>query len=361
MLALNVKGRKKMELLQRIVKLSHEFGSEVYVKGGGGNTSVKNDQTLWIKPSGTTLKTLTEESFVPMKRATLSGVREQNLSTEVAERESQVKDILMSAVEPGATGRPSVETMLHNAFSAQFVVHTHPALVNGLTCAVNGEKKSAELFPESIWIEYTDPGYVLFLKVDDEIKKYKKVNGKEPQVIFLENHGVFVAGDTEEEIREIYSSILKKLGEEYSKAGIDFDIKVNAKSKNAPANAQKLANLLATTVSTSGNFEVVNGPLTPDHIVYAKSFPFIGEFDREKLDSFKATRGYYPIICVCGGDVFACGASENRAELAMELAMDGAQVAQLCKAFGGVRFMSDAAREFIENWEAESYRSAMMK
>ena len=55
--------------LEVIVKLSHEFGSADYVKGGGGNTSVKNDRTLWVKPSGTTLGGLTTETFVAMNRA----------------------------------------------------------------------------------------------------------------------------------------------------------------------------------------------------------------------------------------------------------------------------------------------------
>ena len=37
-------------------------------------------------------------------------------------------------------------------------------------------------------------------------------------------------------------------------------------------------------------------------------------------------------------------------------AQDGAQVLKLSQAFGGVEYMSDRAREFIENWEVESYR-----
>jgi hypothetical protein len=29
---------------------------------------------------------------------------------------------------------------------------------------------------------------------------------------------------------------------------------------------------------------------------------------------------------------------------------------KLSKAFGGIEYMTDRAREFIENWEVESYR-----
>ncbi|MBI9020035.1 MAG: hypothetical protein JEZ10_02105 [Verrucomicrobia bacterium] len=35
---------------------------------------------------------------------------------------------------------------------------------------------------------------------------------------------------------------------------------------------------------------------------------------------------------------------------------DGALVMKLADAFGGVEYMPDGAREYIENWEVESYR-----
>ena len=59
-----------MEELSIITQLSHEFGTPEYVKGGGGgNTSYKNASTLWVKPSGTTLSGLKEETFVTLNRA----------------------------------------------------------------------------------------------------------------------------------------------------------------------------------------------------------------------------------------------------------------------------------------------------
>ena len=53
--------------------------------------------------------------------------------------------------------------------------------------------------------------------------------------------------------------------------------------------------------------------------------------------------------------VAAVGA-DAEADLALELAQDGALVMQLTEAFGGINYMTDAQREFIENWEVESYR-----
>ncbi len=348
-----------MDLLDRIVKLSHLYGTTTYVKGGGGNTSVKNAETLWVKPSGTTLGGLTRDSFVPISRKILASLDPATLPSGVKEREEVVKNLLASAVQPGCKGRPSVETMLHNAFSAQLVVHTHPELVNGLTCAAHGAKECARLFPASLWVEYTDPGYVLFAKVDAQIAQYRKAHGKEPSVIFLENHGVFVAGDTEEAIAAEYKNILDKLTVEYQKAGIALNMTFTAAP--ADATAATLGNLLKSEVSVCKEFPVAAGPLTPDHIVYAKSFPFTGEVSAAAIDAYKAKRGYAPILFVTGGKVYAAAASANKAALAMELAQDGAVVLALTKAFGGVKYMSDAARSFIENWEVESYRAAQMK
>jgi len=61
-----------LDILQTITDLSHEFGTADYVRGGGGNTSCKNERTLWVKPSGTTLATLTPQTFVALDRKKLS-------------------------------------------------------------------------------------------------------------------------------------------------------------------------------------------------------------------------------------------------------------------------------------------------
>ena len=57
-------------------------------------------------------------------------------------------------------------------------------------------------------------------------------------------------------------------------------------------------------------------------------------------------------------DGLVCGvaATDKQAALALELAQDGALVSHLAAAFGGVEYMTEPARLFIENWEVESYR-----
>ena len=342
--------------LETIVALSHEFGGVDYVKGGGGNTSVKNETSLWVKPSGTTLAGLTTETFVQMNRAKINELYAVETPAESSAREELVKNMMAEAVENTA-GRPSVEAPLHNVFDARFVVHTHPAMVNGLTCAKDGEAACKRLFPEALWVEYIDPGYTLCMEVRQRIADYKAGKGGEPSLLVLQNHGIFIAADTPEEIRALYAQVMDALKAEYAAAGIPEELSVVEAGESAEAQVKEAFGDDAAFVAFSGMFGYAPGPISPDHLVYSKAFPFTGDLTAEGAAAYKSERGYAPKVVVAGDGVYGIGNSQKNARLALELAQDGALVMQLTEAFGGVNYMTDAQREFIENWEVESYRA----
>ena len=104
-------------------------------------------------------------------------------------------DLAAACISKGR--RPSVETSMHNAIDYAFVIHLHPTAVNGLMCANNVESDLRRLFGDkALYIPYTDPGYVLFKLVEESIVAYRTAHGAEPQVIWLQNHGIFVAANT---------------------------------------------------------------------------------------------------------------------------------------------------------------------
>ena len=224
-----------MNLLDTITQLSHEFGTADFVKGGGGNTSTKNADTLWVKPSGTTLAALTPETFVPMDRQKLALLYTLTIPDDSSAREAIVKSAMAAAVKTGHTGRPSVEAPLHDLLPGAFVVHTHPALVNGLTCAKQGAAACARLFPDALWIPYIDPGFTLCMDVRRRLRGQK--------LVILANHGIFVAGDTADEIRATYRRVFDALRAEYAKAGIPTKLK-------------------------PGKIPAAPEPVSPDHMVY---------------------------------------------------------------------------------------------
>ena len=351
-----------MDILETIVRLSHEFGTPDYVRGGGGNTSCKNTSTLWVKPSGTTLAGMTREAFVAMDRAKMAKLYDAPTPEAPAAREELVKKLMVAAVLPSSSGRPSVEAPLHDVFDAAFVVHTHPALVNGMTCAAEGEATCRRLFPNALWIPYTDPGYSLCMACRRAMNDYAKAHGRQPKTVFIQNHGVFMAADTAEDVRESYHAVMAALQLEYAKAGIAAD--PAAEPAPPPEARQAVAAQLrevmgkeAAHVFAGGRCPVAEGPVSPDYIVYARAYPLIGEPTREAVEAFRRTRGYFPsVVAYDDMGLFGVGATEKNARLALEFSQDGALVKQLAEAFGGIRYMDERARDFIDNWEVEAYR-----
>jgi len=353
--------------LSTIKALSNFYGANPeFVLAGGGNTSCKDEKYLYVKPSGVSLAKITEKDYVKMERAIIRECFSWSSFASADEREARVKSLMAYAVAPGSSGRPSVEAPLHELMDFKFVVHLHPAMVNGMTCGKNGAAKCAELFPEALWVEYVDPGFTLAKVVFDRVQEYKKTAGKAPSVIFLQNHGVFVGGNSDSEIRSAYDNIISTLESYYKSVNVDpaaaavEAADVDTVMQYAPSLRGWLAaDKSVVSVRSTRAFTPAAGPLTPDHIVYAKSFALsCDEPSVEAVEAFAAAKGYKPkVVCIPGKALFAVGNNANGAATTMALAYDAARVERLTAAFGGVNYLSDAHREFIENWEVESYRS----
>ncbi|MBQ4176071.1 MAG: class II aldolase/adducin family protein, partial [Lachnospiraceae bacterium] len=93
-----------------------------FVIAGGGNTSYKDENHLWVKASGHALATIDENGFAVLDRAKLAPMGEKTYSADPTEREAQVKEDLASACLT-RDRRPSVETSLHDCMEYAYVVH----------------------------------------------------------------------------------------------------------------------------------------------------------------------------------------------------------------------------------------------
>lgn len=383
-----------MKQIEDLIAISRKFGQDSrFVIAGGGNTSYKDENRLWVKASGHALATITEDGFAVLDRALLNEMGEKAYNEDTAIREEQVKnDLAVACVTKDR--RPSVETSLHNCMGFAFVVHLHPTLVNGLMCSVNAEAACKEIFPDALYIEYTDPGYTLFKKVYDRIKAYKAEKGKEPQVIFLQNHGIFVGGDTTAEIEGIYSEVLGKLEAKVA-ALPEGDTAVSETVTDVvPAIRQMLSrsgrgyktlkvtkNALVDffidgcSVTSTGSvtdcpgksgFDKIAKPFTPDIIVYCKSsYIFIeAESDEEilkqaeeEIEAFVSGKGYTPkVLLIKGIGLIAVGDSSRNAQIITDVFTDAMKVAFYAQSFGGEHPMERAWIDFIDNWEVENYR-----
>ena len=111
--------------LNDLLKISNFYGiNNEYVIAGGGNTSFKDNETIWIKASGQSLSDLTEEGLVALDRKMLHAISAGIYSEDPTVREKQVKDdMFRSIVDRGKDKRPSVDTSLHEVIQYKFVVH----------------------------------------------------------------------------------------------------------------------------------------------------------------------------------------------------------------------------------------------
>ena len=151
--------------IQELIEISQFYGKQKdFVIAGGGNTSYKDENHIYIKASGHSLATIGEDGFAQLDRKGLQLIAGKTYSEDVMERENQIKnDLLNSRVHPEKGQRPSVETSLHDLIAFPFVVHTHSTKVNGLMCSANAERLTTTLFGDTVvYVPYVDPGYILF-------------------------------------------------------------------------------------------------------------------------------------------------------------------------------------------------------
>lgn len=358
--------------LNALAAMSNKYGANPeFVLAGGGNTSFKSAENLWVKGSGTSLSTIKAEDFVVLDRPLLDQMWSRQYSENEEQREAEVLADMMYARARGENRRPSVETLLHNLFPQSYVLHVHPTLVNGLTCSIEGEKAMKRLLPDAVWVDACKPGYILSLECKKVMDAYKAETGKDVQVLFLQNHGIFFAADTVEAIDALAEDVMAKLAGAVTRSfqleESEFDIeKVVAISpvlrmlygENQPATVKFTVNpeILAYDPATKS--------LSPDHIVYAKAKQLVlpegvtQDQVKELFDAFVAENGYKPKIAFAKGlGMFSCGMTVQEAVTAQEVMLDAIKVVAYAQSFGGVSVMPDFLIDFIVNWEVESYRS----
>ena len=350
--------------LQDLINLSRDWGSRPgFALAGGGNTSMKTADRLWVKASGHRLATIDAGGFVELDREKLAAMLDAtDWPAEPAAREALFVERVMAARVDPAAGRPSVEALLHHLLPERFVVHTHPTAVNALTCCVEGERLAAEI-DGALWQPYVDPG--LTLALDLRCRLTAEGAGR---ITLMENHGLIVSGVDAADMEHATSILLDNLPDAAAE-GFGGD-PLPADRRPLEQLAAAVRGLVADRVvvpfetpavrglcaTAGGRAAALSGPLTPDQIVYCGSFP--GFLDAGGSVE-EAMAGGPRILLVAGRGGLAIYGTEAQARTAAEVYADAALVMLGAHRLGGVQPMSDAHRVFIEDWEVESYRRSV--
>jgi rhamnose utilization protein RhaD (predicted bifunctional aldolase and dehydrogenase) len=362
--------------LSKLVALSRRFGADPeWVLAGGGNTSFKEAGELFVKASGTSLATIDAAGFCAIDRARLDAMWAASYPADTEAREAAALAELMAARRPGESKRPSVETLMHGLFPQAYVVHTHPAAVNGITCGKAGQAAFESLFgEEGIWVPFVDPGYVLAKTVREALETFRSRHGRTPAIMFMRNHGLLVAGESPAEIEDLSARIMSAV---LSKAGRRPELEARAVDARALAEAAAtLARLApgsairfradAETLqlgASASSFTPLSSAFTPDHIVYA-GHEFLRVDDPASIETAWAdfigrNRALPRVIVIKNLGVFSCATDAASAEKAMLLYIDACKVAVYAESFGGPEHMAKEKIDFIRNWEVEKYRSSV--
>lgn len=393
------------ERIRDVIEMSQRFGRDAeYSRGGGGNSSLKADGVVYIKPSGVPLATLEADDLVPLATGPLLELLLHGGQDEDEARIPDAPDPVMRAAAKvrlaEAKGRrPSVELMFHSLLPEPFVLHTHPIVPNAVTCNRDGEAIMGELFgDDALWVPYTDPGLPLARNIHELREAHQaRTGGPAPRITFMGDHGIVVSADTTEDVARLYEHVMGTVRVAIEKTGLTVGGSGRAAARIAAdeARARDLVKILAPSLrallsgdgplkvvtydrapgaadyleSEAGAAAVLGGPITPDQIVYSGSFPLlfdppidaplhdIPDLLRAALHANTAAHGVAPIITVVPGlGIFAVGDTWKEVDTARHIYIDCLRVYEAADALGGIRALSDEERGFIETWEVEAYR-----
>lgn len=261
-----------------IAAAAQELGAHTtYVQGGGGNVSIKIDNTtMAVKASGLRLEELqTSSGFVGitygvMRRFFNTPRTITNLSDIITEYEAiaaasraQIPGL------PDTSLRPSIETGFH-AILDTAVIHTHSVYVNILTCSQEGREILAKLFPDAVYITYRTPGVPLTFAISQALKE------RPCQIFFLENHGIIVSAKTAVEAVSLHRQINLSIKKWLRHIATFPDTTVTSRPDGTfESTHPTLTSFIRSHAALLPSF--AESILFPDQVVYCQKFGFSGE------------------------------------------------------------------------------------
>lgn len=259
--------------------------SKELVLHGGGNTSVKIDNTLYVKGSGWNLDTIEKGGFSPVDLSVLL-----EMATRETLSDTQMVAEQRAAMQEQSYPNPSIEAILHAIIPYNYVDHTHADAVVTLTNIPNAKALVHELYREDMLIiDYVMPGFELAKHIYEITRNidWDTLSG-----MILMHHGVFTFDN---DARRAYEKMIDivTVAEEYLAEHVTLacgDCEGKGDPSIASAVGEEVSKLRgcelfpllidsprAQLFSILPNLEtlVKKGGLTPEHVIRIKPFPAI--------------------------------------------------------------------------------------
>ncbi len=365
-----------MDLLDLRVKTSRLIGQdENLVLHGGGNTSVKIDDLIYVKASGWNLDTIERQGFAPVKlQALLDMLTLDQLS------DTDMVRLQREAMPDQSFPNPSVEAILHALIPFTFVDHTHADAIVTISNSVKGKEILAQLYPDHFLIlPYVMPGFDLAKQVHQATQG---VDWQRLEGIILLNHGVFTF---DQDGMKSYEKMLAvvKVAEDYLAQHTHIDFVTGSRHHEVsaimpPLRACKghdvimLVNTspIAQTFASRADLTLAQaGVLTPEHIIRTKQMPVIfdahyaediEDFARNYMAYFHRHAKIEIMLNPCpnwgilkGMGTISFGKTEKEAQIIQDINNHTMTAMLRAEQLGGYVSLSEAESFAMEYWELE--------
>ena len=291
---------------------------------GGGITSLKGATvnifgeevaTLFVKGSGSDLKTIGSDAFPPVDHQRLLRLAELPALTD----SEMMRELRLALLEPlGPT--PSVEAIMHALIPFDYVDHTHSDAVVTLSNTRTGEARLRELYGDIVLIlPYVMPGFVLAKQIAQVILEtdWSKLRG-----IVLLNHGIITFANTAKESYDEMISLVTMAENALLQGASSMPCEFSGTPALIQASSEDILNIARIRSSAGERFGapilvalqhneaalalaaesnvaelIQKGPLTPDHTIHTKPFGAFFDFSEGTTDhgfeSFEKLYGSY--------------------------------------------------------------------
>jgi rhamnose utilization protein RhaD (predicted bifunctional aldolase and dehydrogenase) len=353
---------------------------------GGGNTSFKQGQTLFVKASGHSLATLDVDGFAALDRPSLQVLLEGDELGDISMMEA------LGTLQPQGTEPkvPSIEAWVHLAIPEASVLHTHADAIVTLTNTEGWRDHVTTALGDDIaMLDYCKPGHRLAMMVRDLVMGGELAGASG---LVLRHHGLFTFAATAREAYERHVALVAR-AQRYivERTGVavgrspgldalvasatDAEAALVAELSEVAGEPRRAVVLEAESIrafAAKADLAAVvrRGTATLEHVIYTKRGPSLGA-ERADLERFAEDyRDYFarwdptveenlrmltpePRVLIADGRLYGVGSDRGTALLTATIYLHTMGVIMAAEALGGYRPVSERDSFVIEYWELE--------
>lgn len=319
--------------IKKLVKISNYCGQRWdLVQAGGGNSSVKIGDIMYIKASGCNLTEIDlHKNYVGLNFNLILNEIKKIKNDDKKERENIAKNITEKYHYFGKAYKGSIETTMH-CLTKKYTIHLHPVQLLKILVRKDCEMILRNIFDKYLLIDYETPG------IDVCLNLLKKYNNEE--IIFLKNHGLVVSSNNFNDLIIKIEEIIN-IAENYFKINYNHLKKVNEISEKFTEICNKKMVCYLSKIK-----KIKNQVSFPDKLIYCGQ-NYIN--DLNKIKEYIEEYQEYPVFLKENGHIYIISTSLKRCkeiEDVMNVALE----------LSDEEFLKKEEIKYLNNWDAEKYR-----